>query len=207
MCAVHTGERTLCVTAGHVYSKYLVDRARYRDLECQVGSVRVKLEDYLVDHNQELDLATFELSPILLAGTRMVAHGAGSWPPSRLQEGEIVVLGGYPGLLREEQVGRVGTTFLSIMARVAQTSADHSATLVGKEDADSPTGAGKLPTGAELGGLSGGPAYRYHVKPLEYLELVGFIYEASLQYEIVFARHASCISSSGRITASPDLGS
>lgn len=63
-----------------------------------------------------------------------------------------------------------------------------------------PDGSGGIPPGSELGGMSGGPVLRYRNETVEYLEVVGFIYEASTEYALVFARHAACISSCGLIT-------
>lgn len=199
LCVVNTGKKTICVTAGHVYSKYLEHKKEFADIECQVGSVRVNLENYLLDHNPDLDLATFELSPILLAGSGVYTHGALKWPPTQLLESEIVILGGYPGMLRIEERGRLGTPFVSFLARVTQTSSDHSAIQLNLDDSYWPDGSGGLAPQSELGGMSGGPLFRYRSESLEYFELAGFIYEASTSYGILFARHASCIDENGKI--------
>lgn len=199
LTVINTGEKTICVTAGHVYSGYLANKKEFEDFECQIGSVRINLEDYIIDHSASLDLATFEISEILLAASRVSAHGAPQWPPTQLLESEIVILGGYPGLLRIEQQGRLGTPFVSFLCRVAQTSPDHSAIQLNLDDAYWPDGSGGLAPASELGGMSGGPLFRYRTEPVEHFEIVGFVYEASTSYGLVFARHASCINGSGRI--------
>jgi hypothetical protein len=196
---VDTGKKTICVTAGHVFEKYRAHKKEFGDLECQVGSVRVNLEDYLIDYSSSLDLATFELSPILLAASRALAHGAPNWPPAPVAESDIVIVGGYPGLLRTEESGRLGTPFVSFLAPIAQTSSDHSAIQLNLEDAYWPDGSGGIAPASELGGMSGGPLFRFRTQPVEYFELAGFIYEASASYGIIFARPASCIDDSGRI--------
>ena len=200
MCAIDTGSTCICVTAGHVYSKYLEHKYKFGDLECQIGSVRINLEDYLIDYNCDLDLATFEISAVLIAGSRVQPHGAPKWPPEQIRESDIVVVGGYPGNLRIEEDGRLGTPFVSFLARIAQTSLDHSAIQLNLEDAYWPDGSGGVAPGSDLGGLSGGPIVRYRSEPVEYFEIAGFVYEASTTYGIVFARHASCVSASGQIT-------
>lgn len=201
LCAIDTGKKVVCITAGHVYSQYLKHKKEFTDIECQIGSVRVNLEDYLIDHSDSLDLATFEISPVLLAGSRISAHGAPKWPPTPLLESEIVVLGGYPGLLRIEQPGKLGTPFVSFMARVTQTSPDHSAIQLNLEDSYWPDSSGGLVPQSELGGMSGGPLFRYRAVPVEHFELVGFIYEASTSYGLLFARHGSCIDEAGHIAS------
>lgn len=196
---VNTGEKTICITAGHVYSKYLEHKREFNDLECQIGSVRINLEDYFIDHSVSLDLATFGISPVLLAASRASAHGAPKWPPEQLLESDIVILGGYPGLLRIERRRQLGTPFVSFLARVAQTSLDHSAIQLNLEDAYWPDDSSGVAPASELGGMSGGPLFRYRTEPVEYFEIAGFIYQASTSYGIIFARHASCIDGSGHI--------
>lgn len=65
LCAIVTGEQTICVTAGHVYSQYVAHRQEFDDIECQIGNVRIRLEDHLINFSAELDLATFRIPPIL----------------------------------------------------------------------------------------------------------------------------------------------
>jgi len=127
LCAVDTGEKTICVTAGHVYAQYLAHISQYEDVECQIGNVRVRLEDFLIDFDPTIDLATFEISPILVAGSGIRVQAAHAWPPANLIEREIIVLGGYPGCFREERTGAVDSSFATFFAPVAQSSESHSA--------------------------------------------------------------------------------
>jgi len=199
MCAIGTGKKTLCITAGHVFSKYREHVRKYGDIECQIGNVRVDLEKYVVDFDIEYDLAVFELSPVLIAASGIRPHVAPSWPPSALRDKDIVVIGGYPGLLRSEREGFVQSGFVTLLVRVAQSSSSHSAFLLNLENSYWPDGSGGLPDGVELGGMSGGPIFRYVEEPIEFLEIAGFIYEANSKFGIVRGRNAACISSSGKI--------
>jgi hypothetical protein len=198
-CAVDTGKRVVGITAAHVFEQYLSHRKRFDDIECQIGSVRIDLEDYLIESNSTVDLATFDISPILLTATGISIHAPPSWPPKILNKSEIVVLGGCPGMLRQEKPGVAEFPFVSFIARAAQSSDDHVAVQLALNNSHWPDGSGGIPEGAELGGMSGGPLFRYRSEPVEYFELAGFIYEASSIFELVFARHASCIDSSGCI--------
>jgi hypothetical protein len=199
LCAVDTGERTICVTAAHVYAQYLSDVEQFRDIECQMGNVRVKLEECIIDSDPVADLATFDISSILVNGSGVRAHASHAWPPANLREKEIVALGGYPGLFREEHPKQVRSAFASFFAPVAQASMEHSAFQLNLRDSYWPDGSGGIPERSELGGMSGGPIFRYHSGPVEFLELAGFIYEASSEFELIRGRHASCIDSSGAI--------
>jgi hypothetical protein len=198
-CAINTGEVSFGVTAGHVFETYLSQKRQFDDIECQVGNVRIDLEDFLFDHNTNLDLATFGISPFLLTATGISTHAPITWPPADLEEKEIVGLGGYPGMFRQEAPRLARFDFASFFAPVAQSSKDHLAFQLNLADSYWPDNSGGIPAGSELGGMSGGPVFRYRPKPVEFLELAGFIYEASSVYELVFARHASCITGSGEI--------
>jgi hypothetical protein len=200
LCAVNTGEKTVCVTAGHVYAQYLGHIKEYDDVGCQVGNVRIKLDDYLIEYDPIVDLATFEISPILIAGFGIRVQEAHTWPPASLCQTEIVVLGGYPGNFRRERSGEVASSFVSFFVPVAQSSGMHSGFQLNLADSYWPDGSGGIPERAELGGISGGPIFRYHPSPVEFLELAGFIYEANAEFELIRGRHASCVDAFGRIT-------
>ena len=199
LSAFNTGVRTICVTAGHVYAQYQSDIQRYDDVECQIGNVRIRLEDWLIQHNSTMDLATFQISPILLAGSGIRVQSAQGWPPAGLRDHEVVVLGGYPGRFRNERTRAVDSSFVSFFAPVMQSSEDHSAFQLNLVDSYWPNGSGGIPERSELGGMSGGPIFRHHSKPIEFLELAGFIYEASSEFELLRGRHASSINSIGEI--------
>ena len=200
LTAVDTGEKTICVTAGHVYEQYVADAEEFDDIECQIGSVRVRLDEWLIAHDPAVDLATFEISSILVAGSGIRVQAAHTWPPLNLREKDIVVLGGYPGIFRRERPGAVDSSFASFFAPVAQASEEHSAFQLNLRDSYWPDGSGGIPERSELGGMSGGPIFRYHSEPIELLELAGFIYEASTEFELIRGRHASTIDALGNIT-------
>lgn len=198
-CAVDTGSKTVCVTADHVYAQYLADTEKYGDIECQIGNVRIRLEDYVIDRDSTIDLATFDVSPILIAGSQIEAHAAHKWPPSSLKEKEIVALGGYPGSFRRERSTEVDFSFVTFFVPVAQASEGHSAFQLNLKDSYWPDGSGGVPERSELGGMSGGPIFRYHPGPIEFLELAGFVYQANSEFGLIRGRHASCVSRAGGI--------
>jgi hypothetical protein len=191
LCAVDTGEKTICVTADHVYAQYL-EHIERQDVECQMGNVRVRLEEFVVDRDAAVDIATFAISPILVAGSGIRVHAAHTWPPANLAEKEIVVLGSYPRFRRRERTGAVDSSLATFFAPVAQSSESHNAFRLNLGDSYWPDGSGGVPQRSELGGMSGGPIFRCHSEPVEFLELAGFFYEASAEFELIRDRHASC---------------
>lgn len=189
----------LGVTAGHVWAQYLEDCEAFDDVECQIGNVRIDLKQYLVEHDSKLDLATFDLPPILVAGSGIEIHKPRAWPPRALKDSEIVVLGGYPGLFREERIGEADFSFVTFYLPVAQSSDEHASFQLNLADSHWPDGSGGIPEGTDLGGISGGPVFRFISTPIEHLELAGFVYEAGSSFGVVRARQASLIDEKGQI--------
>jgi hypothetical protein len=198
MVFVDTGSRILGVTAEHVYRGYVSDFAEDRDLVCQVGGITFRPEDRLIEADQALDLATFELSEVLVVGSRSNIYRRVSWPPAPLATGELALLGGFPGALRGERVGETDFDFAWFITRADSSSPRHTGILLNLAEAHSPTGV-RLPPGADLGGASGGPVFQLHDGAISPLELVGFIYEYSASMELIYARHAASVSADGSL--------
>ena len=68
---IDTGERVIGVTAWHVYEAYLARLALRKLFVCQFGGVTVFPEQILIDKNERLDLATFNLSAVVLDTRRL----------------------------------------------------------------------------------------------------------------------------------------
>jgi hypothetical protein len=200
MSFVNTGRSILGLTAYHVYQQYLCDRQQNSAVRCQVGNVTIELERYFVSGQERLDIATFELPSILLGATGAVVHTAARWPPGILKPSELVVIGGYLGERRRERPGMVEHDFVSFIGRVSQSSEDHASVYLNLPESHWPQGA-KLPGQADLGGMSGGPAYRLVTEPIEMLEMVGLVYEANKAYELVFTRHIAFVAPDGSVHA------
>ena len=158
-----------------------------------------KIRERTIECESVIDLATFDISPILIAASSVRVQAAHTWPPASLRQGQIVALGGYPGSFRRERSGEVEWSFASFFAPVAQSSEEHSAFQLNLADSHWPDGSGGIPEHSELGGMSGGPIFRFHSDPVEFLVLAGFLYQASAEFELVRGRHASCISEFGGI--------
>jgi hypothetical protein len=196
---INTGTATLAVSANHVYAQYLQDKKRMPHLKCQFGGVTIDPELYVASENAALDIVTFELPSILVAGSGVTIHNSRVWPPDKLQQSELVIFGGYPGHRRTERDGALDTDFVTFISRVTQSSDDHFSVYLDLTNSHWPQGetVGERP---DLGGASGGPVFRFRTEPIEVLEFAGVIYESSQEFELVYARHANHISPRGVIT-------
>jgi hypothetical protein len=76
------------------------------------------------------------------------------------QEGQLVILAGYPGTLREiDPGGWIGAGPLSALFRVATAGQDYCTCRIEQKDLISFTDTPPPPPGADMGGISGGPVF------------------------------------------------
>lgn len=98
MCFVKTENGGLGITANHVYQQYLQDLEKAPNVEAQFGNNTIDPQRQLIDLSDDLDLATFAIPDVFIsAGPRHFFHEPTQWPTKRLEAGEIVLYGGYPG--------------------------------------------------------------------------------------------------------------
>lgn len=187
---VNTGDEVLGITAYHVYEGYLHDKSKNPMLKCQMGNVTVEPEKYVVTIDPVHDLVTFKLPSVLIAGTGVVVHNAGAWPPPRLNAGDLVIMGGYPGARRREYRRQADFDFVSFIGCVSQSSEDHVALHLDMPNSHWPQGV-SVGENPNLGGASGGPVFLLRTEPIETIEFAGVIYEYSQGFELLFARHAA----------------
>ena len=186
---VDTGTETLGITAYHVYKGYLRGKAANGELICQIGSVTVEPEKYVAYESPRQDLVAFRLPSVLLGGTHVHVHSVRSWPPPKVKKGDLVLLGGYPGNRRQEEIGQANFDFVSFIGPVTEASDDRFSLYLNIPNSHWPQGV-SLAEAPDLGGASGGPVFFVREKPIDHLEYAGVIYEASRKFEIVFARYA-----------------
>lgn len=198
ICFVDTGERILGVTNEHVFQGFVKAISTDPSIICQIGAASFDPRRHLIDCDRTLDLATFNVSEVLVNSSLSHIHRASMWPPSQAQAGTLVILGGWPGNLRDERIGQLDAYFASFITRLDQSSSERIAAALNLAEGI-PSGALVLPESPDLGGASGGPVFEIREQPVVSLTLVGFVYEYHRSYEIVFARHASFINADGTL--------
>lgn len=195
---LHTGERLVGVTAAHVFRSYARDFQAATASSAQIGNITLHGTKSLIDIDDKLDLAVLDVSEVFIGGTMAVPYTTALWPPAPAQVGEVVLLGGYPAVRRSESCHTVEFQFWSLLARASSSSAGHSGVLLNLEDSYAVMGS-PIAVGTDLGGISGGPVFRYRDAGLQFLELVGFISECGRNWPIVFAPHAISVKRDGSI--------
>jgi len=202
ICYVNTGTCELGITANHVYQKYLVDLEEHGPdaVECQFGGSTISPEKHAVAQSRKRDLATFQIPEVFVTAAfrnPRTQHHPTTWPPARAVTGDVVVYGGYPGVIRVERGAVADLPFQWILGRVSDTGYENivlepqfrTSQWLGDQRNDNP------------GGMSGGPVFRVLEETITRLEIVGFIHEFSYE-EAILARHADAVLADGAIVQS-----
>jgi hypothetical protein len=125
-----------------------------------------------------------------------------AWPPKIAEAGDVVVLGGYPGAMRE-QAG-LDVTSASFTIAAVEVTGSFPDYFTCNLDRTEWRAEGELGNSAvelrELGGMSGGPALRDGPGILSPI-LSGFIMEYEPTYDQLKMSHASLIKPDGRIVS------
>ena len=199
LCVFNTGIMQIGVTADHVYEQYLLDKTRFGSFGCQFGGATVEPEKWLIDRSRKADLATFQVPEVILALANLYPHYPLQWPTEAVREREVVIYGGYPGSLREEKATTLESPFQTIASAVTSASRDQMGLYLDLVNLRWPFHDGEK-INSRLGGMSGGGVYRVvEARPVDRIELVGFIYEHSETFDLMFARHAKFIAADGSI--------
>ena len=206
MIVVKTREALFGVTCRHVLNAYEYDKHTLPDLFCQLGSAPFDPSANVISLSKAWDLVTFRIPAETL--THIGAHRVlpvAEWPPAPLENGDRIMVGGYPENKRSQSPGsRPELLNIDLVTFIswASNASEHSVSF----SLDSSTWywpqGNSLEPQPKLSGASGGPCFRLMDKE-PYFELAGFIYEGHIPYELVLIRQASLIAADGTIAAGP----
>jgi hypothetical protein len=184
MCLVQTPEALFGVTCRHVLEAYLVDKHTLPDVFCQLGGGPFDPSANVISSSKAWDLATFRIpgASLMHLGAQRRVFQALTWPPPPMQNGERIILGGYPEARRETGSGprpkTLGVDMVTFLSSVDNARPESMAIGLASDNWYWPQGSG-LDRQAKLSGTSGGPCFRLSAEPPN-LELVGFIFEGNV---------------------------
>ena len=148
-------------TASHVLEGYETRIQAGEVLNWQVGNLPP------FDPIPRIAWRSPDLDIVLLSVTGDEARSIGpciisrptKWPPVAPQEGQLVLLGGYPKALREENIraGLIGAGPYSAVFKVTAVGDGCCKCMIERRDLISFDGGPLPPPGTDMGGLSGGP--------------------------------------------------
>jgi hypothetical protein len=196
---INTGERDLLVTCCHVVNDFDAEKAHNPEFQMGVLLGRgypVPLDRaVLVDSDPRLDLATFDMAPLLPHCSARRFYPIHTNQPPALKPDDILAFVGYIGEYRAAVASGANFGYQSFGLSVGDVSGFRiAADITGSEWAADPHGA-HLPPAKSLGGISGAPVFQFTVKAS--LRLVAFATEEGLG--LVRMTHANRIRPDGTL--------
>jgi hypothetical protein len=204
-----TGERTFVVTAAHVFKDYIEAKTNVGIISCQLSNIEFELEERLIScvGPKTMDIATFSITEkeIKRINKSVLRGSQKMWPPAQPNEGESVIVAGFPGV---ERIGKDDHEFsfglVCFNTPVSSVSDRHFGCLFEREYWIDTFGNGFPEELYNLGGISGAPviALEKSVGNIVTWRLAGVVYEANaseMMGEISFVHHSRFISTDGTI--------
>lgn len=206
---LNTGQNIFVVTAAHVYDNYIKAKTEGRISSCQLSNIEFELEKRRISNNdsKSMDIATFVISDDEIKSLgKNILHGSQSvWPPAQPNEGEVVVVAGYPGLERlEEKDHECSFGLYCFNTPVSSVSGRHFGCSFERKYWVDLFGNGLPEEFYNLGGISGAPvlALEKSSESIVSWRLAGVVYEAKASEvlgEILLVHHAKYINSDGTV--------
>jgi hypothetical protein len=197
---IKLGGKYLGVTCEHVISRYRT--VRDSKTVFQFGLLAIDPEEQLISESCEYDLAVFDL-------TRFVGHHEDFtaarfveptiWPPRDVSRDDVICLGGFPGIWREQITLRHLRfySFSSGASQVHSVGQHHLMTRIEVEQCINQFNNGVVM--GSLAGLSGGPVFAWRREPILTAELVGFVCEYQGKLDLMYVRLANVLREDGTL--------
>jgi hypothetical protein len=159
-CVLKLQSGTFLVTASHVLAGYEKRVGKGETLNWQVGKLRPFDPLQRIawrDVRKDIVFLRLRRDEVEMIGP-VTAAVPPRWPPPHPQQGQLVVLAGFPGNLREVNFsGWIGAGPFSAVFRVTTTGEDYCTCRIEQKELISFTDAAPPPPGTDMGGISGGP--------------------------------------------------
>ena len=200
--ALNTG--LVLITADHVVAACLAREEA--GAVCQIGDLRVRLRDRLIDRDGALDLATLRIAGPEVAMIRndlRVYAPREPWPPRPPDLGKGVFLSGYPRDHRRQLGGNAIEWGVGNLILTATSVSERTVSCQIEPDEMVPTvGGTAYERGQGFGGMSGAPLWTLVEGEVLWWRLAGVGIEYSADLDLLVARRPDAIQLDGRINGS-----
>jgi hypothetical protein len=194
------GNLVLGVTCHHVLEAYRKKKAQNPNIVFQFSGASLEPDDFLIQEDKNLDLATLDLSSKI---NEVIEQGKPGpiepsvWPPEGISTDDVIAFAGFPGNWREDTPPDYSRFYLfsSGAAKVHSVTEDHLVTRIEVEKCITQVRDGK--NLGSLSGMSGGPVFVWRKTNLLRAEIVGFIYEYQETFDLMHIRSARVIREDG----------
>jgi hypothetical protein len=170
---VDTGKKKLLVTCWHVWDGFCRMKEQNNALKmfiCLRGGPPVVLASAPIDSHKTLDLATFNMEPLLPVCAQNRFYEMNQSPPCSVARGDRLFLLGYPGHLREVSPGSIEFGCVPYAVSVESVDGFRFHSNISKATYEDES---KTPPPDRHAGISGSPCFRVR-EPGKRLRLAGF---------------------------------
>lgn len=160
--ALSSNGRLLLATADHVYQEYCDKYEKDAEIIFQFGNGVMNPIERLLWRDSVRDLAVFEMRLLEMADIPSLVWQVPSWPPPPPDEGKYVAFAGYPiGYRVNGGPGQIHLNAVGGMMAVTSRSVHNIKCVLPRESLIPIKGPHVPPPGTKLGGMSGGPVFRW----------------------------------------------
>jgi len=192
-------DRPLLLTAEHVIGAFLKRQATQPSLKLQIAEGAIDdISERIVGKGHQFDLVTLDMTGIDIQrfARHLTFYNPPNWPPPPVISGLSVLIVGFPMEYRSLLHDRRAIKFDSWNVHTKVTSvSDHGfACAIDTETMANPSDRATWPQA--YGGISGCPVFAIR-GTVSVLELVGMVYEASDNLDIIKSIHTQMIKTDG----------
>jgi len=198
---VDTGTCLIGITAYHVYEGYISDTSKNKiNSYVYEGAFEFNMKQRFISGSKEMDIATFSITKEELNKiNKRPLDNKEIWPPNPPRENQGIFTIGYPGKERlvDHKNRKIEWGYIHILC-VAKSVANKNITIQLEREYIEPYST--MPFQYDVAGISGAPVLVLENNPIFHHRLGGIIYEASIDFGLIFARPASVINVDGSIS-------
>jgi hypothetical protein len=196
---VDTGEKKLLVTCQHVWKGFQEERGQNQDVRMCVcldkNSPVVFDKHEPIDQDETLDIATFDITPVLPACNGRKFYPLNQNPVPRVQKGDRLILLGDQGRFRSLTNSGLEFGVTTYLVRVSSVDGLRFHADISKMVSKYVQQPVRIPKSSSHGGISGSPCFL--MRENRPSQLVGFVTGDLMNY-LCFT-NASCLNSNGTI--------
>lgn len=199
-------DQPMAITCAHVVEAYCAMLSGYSDIRFKLGNLEFNpLSNIIgISNSTDLDLVTINLkneATDLIFEASEIKNGfyePPKWPPNEVELEDLVSLGGFPGLLRIDDVysGINARSFSIGGCRVTAKSEKYFVLQIDREQLKQTIGVSDADEIRKFGGISGCPVF---ILRKHHFELAGIVYQAPDEFDLIRVRPASFLNENGTI--------
>lgn len=194
-------DKPLLVTAEHVIDEFLNKQTEHPSIRLQIAKGSIEnVAERIIGRANRPDLVTLDLTGLAPKGfaEHLSLYTPSKWPPHSVIPGLTVLIVGFPMPYRYLLPIQQAIRFDSFNLKTQVSSVNEHGFVCAVETNSIRNVTSDAAWPETYGGISGCPIFSIRGTP-SVLDLVGIVYEASDNWDAIYAHHAHLVSSDGTL--------